>query len=807
MSATDGVAFETLIYTDCTPGQGLQGSAGLQFQARSPGADRAAMSLVQGTDLYEPPANWMRERRALNEYPPSFAHAFDGVYATAAGVYLGREANGGREGNQLTHAIVSADPGSYLLHRPAQLFGAPFWSTEPAATTECEPLRHPWEPGPFDIEAAQTMVADRADGADLLGKLLTSLLSLDRSDSRRVLFIGEDPAEVLRWISAATLLLPQRQALGIGFKVFTTNPAYATQPVIAVHPGWDSTAVTVDDDGGYAVFDLATNRVSKITPDERAQRWVRLLLDEDAYDVLDMVEMAAASGRENPDDAFELAQSMVLRGRALAHEGARIAVSWLKTTPPTLLTPSRDVLVGKLLHDVRQWSEDILVDLDEVARTGQIDPERMPDVRIALITAELDRAARHGTASKIALDELPPSVWTARHSRACEVRVVEELQECESADAFDSVLRVAQRFRLTVDFAAAPEALANFVRHWADHPEMNYDTAAWGSAERPLRRALNAELTGRVLLGHADEVGDAWCQYLTARVPLPDAPLDAALLAAQMARSDPGRRADIIETALSHSLALAPEECERSVTRTTEALWRRDAPSAAEYRLVAEIMPTGFPLDPGLFRPLVTAMTAGSARLAHEDLALLRDLYEKALIPRTAAVKRLLRNDEDLAAICRRLPGADVPQLAEFPRVVSTTTMPVRHVWSREIAEAMLRVKHPHASDLLLKQLPIDYHRAYLRDLFDRLRRPTDVVLVAVAYQLTGADFLRPEDRDACLSLVQHWIRKANDKRRKQATGLVEETVSRKRQHEWAALLDDREGHSWSRWRRGKTEG
>ncbi|MGB8202059.1 MAG: hypothetical protein WCF33_20620, partial [Pseudonocardiaceae bacterium] len=103
--------FGSLYYTDCRPGQGLQGGAGFQFQAASPGLAPEAMPIVQRTGLYEPPVRWMRERRPVAEYPPSLAHTAEGeLFVTAAGRYLGQEANGTREGNQFTHAVVTRDP-------------------------------------------------------------------------------------------------------------------------------------------------------------------------------------------------------------------------------------------------------------------------------------------------------------------------------------------------------------------------------------------------------------------------------------------------------------------------------------------------------------------------------------------------------------------------------------------------------------------------------------------------------------------------------------------------------------------------
>ena len=178
--------FDTLIYTDCLPGQGLRGDPGFQFQAKSAGIGASEMDLVQRALLYDPPTAWINERRPVDEYPPSLAHVWDEsrrVLATAQGVYLGQEANGTREGNQLTHAIVTADPSSYGFVRPAQLLHAPFWTTEPARSTECPPLTDGWQPGPSEPEAIRDFVAAQQDGRSLLVTLLSALRGLDRAAS------------------------------------------------------------------------------------------------------------------------------------------------------------------------------------------------------------------------------------------------------------------------------------------------------------------------------------------------------------------------------------------------------------------------------------------------------------------------------------------------------------------------------------------------------------------------------------------------------------------------------------------------
>jgi len=212
--------FGSLYYTDCLPDQGLQGGAGFQFQAATPGPASEAMHIVQRSALYEPPASWMRERRPVSAYPRSLAHtAEDGLLATAAGRYLGQEANGTREGNQFTHAIVTREPGDYGMVRPAQLWGADLWVGEPAASTTLPELPSDPQPGPLDIETVRDRVRATDDCAGVLVTLVSALQYLgDPARRRTVVLVSADPERAACWLAAATLLLPSRQALKVSFK-------------------------------------------------------------------------------------------------------------------------------------------------------------------------------------------------------------------------------------------------------------------------------------------------------------------------------------------------------------------------------------------------------------------------------------------------------------------------------------------------------------------------------------------------------------------------------------------------------------
>ncbi|MDQ1292766.1 MAG: hypothetical protein QG608_646, partial [Actinomycetota bacterium] len=332
-----GPGFETLLYTDCRVGQGLSGAAGLQFQARSSSDAWEAAPVVQRSLLYEAPSSWMLARRPVEDYPSSFAHVCDGSWATGKGQYLGREASGSREGNQVTHAVVTRDPESYGLVRPAQLFGADWWIPEPVEGTVCPPVGFPraLEPGlgDFDLERLRDFVVDQPGGGDFLAALHTALLGAVDPGGPRVLFVAQDTGTVLRWLAAGTVLLPQRVALGVSFKAFTTDPVRCGHLVVAVHPEWGADA-TPPADQGFSLFDLRTGECPPAEVERTSWEWVEAFLSEDPYDVRDAVEVAGASGL--PRDAAAGLGRAVQWGVAPCAAVETQVVEWLCRADPAL---------------------------------------------------------------------------------------------------------------------------------------------------------------------------------------------------------------------------------------------------------------------------------------------------------------------------------------------------------------------------------------------------------------------------------------------------------------------------------------
>jgi hypothetical protein len=777
--------FDTLVYTDCRPGEGLRGTAGLQFQASSPGVTREAMAVVQRSLLYEPPPRWMLEGRPPGEYPVSFAHIWDGHLATARGCYRGKEANGTREGNHLTHAVLTDDAQSYGLVRPAQLFPAPFWRDAPAPTTESPAVEPGWQPGPWDAEHLQGFVAGQPDGAERLVALVSALQRLVDPTGRRVLFVAEDSADVLQWIAAATLLVPQRQALGIGFKVFTTNPAYAAQQVLAVHPDWDSSRATVEHDLGYIVFDLVRGVGTDVPETTTARAWVELFLTDDAFDVVDAVEVADACG-EGPPEALEVALVAGLH-RLPAAEAAHRVVAWLEHGPTAVVDAYVETVVDVLLGGGPSRSgagptADVLHALDRVMCSGRC-VARAAAVRTALIPAAVHDARGGGAAVTGPLPPVPPEAgWGEAEERAATADVVEALRGAAPAE-FDAVLRTARLLGVPVVVADLDGMADDFVAGWVDDPERTHDLSRWPCGEQVtdlLRDTL------RVRVGADDGAGQDigrlwWARLLDTVADLAD-PLDAALVAGAMAAGDPPIRSVLVEQFGS-----------------AEALWRHTSPRNVELR---SLLRSGAPWDPALLVDVLERVRHDPA-LAPDDLDLCHELQQRRLVSTDAAVLDLLAADTALRTFCTDLVAGEPRVLSRVRKTVEETPERLLVARSDDVVTAMLTMVDPTRVQAMLAVLPAAVASSYAHRLAERVAAQRQSAPVAVAFYLICVKDQREEVSAPLDEAMRAWRSTVPPEQVTATTAKVDATLVPEAAALWSGWLAEEpmpaRGRRWSR--------
>ncbi|MEV0895643.1 GTPase-associated protein 1-related protein [Actinoplanes sp. NPDC049802] len=770
--------FETLVYTDCRPGEGLTGGAGLQFQARSSDAAAPAQTLVKDRLLYEPPARWMADRRPAGEYPPSFGHlSASGYLATASGVYLGREANGVREGNQLTHAIVATGPEAYRGLRPAQLYGASFWTTTPAPGSRSAPVTVSPEDVPYTPARARKFVLSRRNGAAMLFALVSAL---ERAGSDgRVLFLGDDVGDIVEWLVAGTLLVPRSRALELGFKVYSNDPARSPAPVVAVHPDFAGPATHVDNQLGYLVFDLTTHRHSPVGVSDSAERWVRLFLDGDPRDAVDALDVAGESGIDDDAAAAALGRAAILHAEPPA-EHAETIVGWLRRGPRRLRDAYGADLTDLFAEMPERWSRDVLRLLDEVGSDGLL-PGKAAEVRIALLLKDIEEAVTGGPVTSEPPAPLPAGEWGPDRDDQALALLLEALQAPgRSGHAIEALLRVAHRYRAAVHPAHLGEASAELARHLSRDPRL-LRPAEWphGAETEDL---VIAALRARAARGGPEPalIGDMWGPWLLRhRSKLPRELRAAALGAAVRAGDD---RTGLLRDELSTVL----DDPDRYARRVTD-LFSQTTPYPDEIRLIAENAPPGTPPIDRVFRA-VTEPVAGPGPATARQLRLCHDLRRRGLIAPNRALETTLAADETLTGALDRLPGAPGDRVSGLLTDIAESPPKLVRARSDRIRAALLDLPVFRSGDRVFDRHP-ELLDPYLNDLADTLRTSTRAALAVMAFQLEGNRLRDDKNRKAALGkAVDHWLTWAPDRHVAEAGRQVADVLGRK----WTEAWDNR---------------
>jgi hypothetical protein len=527
-------AFERLLYTDCRPGTGRGSGGGFQVQAQSPGVDSVQSALAVGWLLYEVQNAWIVQRRPVEDFPLGLAHAREDGYGTSQSRYLGKEATGGRQGNHLADCLLTRDPALYDTIRPAQLWRSSLWRAEPWDTVDCPPYEGTPEPGPLTLDA----VTDWLRGRPERGPVLTRLLSvLENPDGPRVVIVTGDADEAMTWIAAATLLLPERRALDVSFKVFSASPLRAQQRVVAA-PADLNPQLGPGRAGGLFVLDTATCTADEAENSERAAFLVgKLTGDDDPYDVVDAVELAEELGggtRPADTDALRTAWALTRPDDPLPEP--QILFRWLTGATPEQRREHGPAVAAMLLDTAP--AAGVLRWLDTAAGSGELDLDPAT-VRIMLLDAELAEVLGGQAAPPEVLRPTPIGDQAERDAESKLSSAILLSSEGKlDAKQIDLVLRLTHRHDISLELSPPLQRqLHKFAVIWTDHP------AAWN----PRGWALSDEILDLTYGELREQVAErgpqamietlrGFCPYFGDRIEEPDNPLYCHLQAAAIAR-------------------------------------------------------------------------------------------------------------------------------------------------------------------------------------------------------------------------------------------------------------------------------
>lgn len=696
--------FGSLYYTDCRPGQGILGVAGFQFQAATPGTAPGAMALVQRAVLYEPPAGWMRDRRAVEDYPRSLAHtAADDLFVTAAGRYLGKEANGPREGNQFTHAVVTGDAGAYGLVRPAQLWDADWWARGPAPGTELAAMPDGPQPGPLDPETVRDRVG--AGGQDLLTALLSAIEH--RADPRRrrmVVLVATDPGEAACWIAAATLLLPGPQALRTSFKIFTVDAQHGGHDIVGLHPDWAGRWADMSPGSGVSVFDLDRGLHSTVEPTPAAVFWVPRFLNSDRYDVYDVIDAVELSGqfaRSRPDasniaeptDADRLAAAVVAGNESLRTSAETDAMAaWLLDAPAEAVDiAGEDVLAAVL---AARPPAEVLRTLAEatgwrgwVRQTASIRRSLLPiEVREALGTTECVAGLRavSGRRALRSVDRPDEDVETGR-------AVVEDALRTAGPHQVPALLAVARRHGLHPVTNNVRDVMYGFAAWWLVQTAPALALGRWPAPPEAIdwvRDVLRGWLRTQPAAA-VDAIGQRWWRPLRADATDPRDPLDATVLRAAYHGSPDDERGQVLHEVQQLAWTCLPRS-PGAADLAWDVLFGSRVPTTAE----TELFLTGWL---GLDRPIsahvlsnVVAVLEREPGPSEVGLRLLGTLKERRF-PLPARLADAAERDDEVRRVVRALLAKPAPRGgAELAVALDAADLTMLETQARDLVDALL---------------------------------------------------------------------------------------------------------------------
>ena len=699
--------FGRLLYTDCAPGTGRSGGGGFQVQAQSPEVDSKGLALATSWLLYEVQNAWITEQRPASEFPPGFAHVAASGYGTGQSRYVGKEVMGGRQGNHLADCLVTGDPELYGTIRPAQLYGAPFWRADPWPTTDCPDFDGDLEPGPLlTLDELTSWARARPERGPVLAGLLSVL---EDPDGPRVMIVSADADEAMRWLATATLLLPQRRALDVTFKVFSANPLRAQQRMVAAPPDLNP-RLRPGLVPGLFILDAAACQADETPVSERAAFLAGQLAGDteaDPYDLLDALELAdELSGGSWPTGTAALHAAWALTRPDEPLHAPDAVQAWLRDAETDQLREHGPALVEMMLAPAPP-SADMLRWLDGAIAAGQLDFDQ-ETARTQLLAAELaDALAGKPAPAQV----LPPVPLSDKAERDAESQLTSALllgdPDRIDADQFDRVLRLAFRHRVGLQPAPLQERLHGFAVAWIDDPHYTWEPQGRALADSVLDEAydvLHARFTEplspklaqtlarfRGLFDDRDDLADPlYCH------------LQAAVIAGLKGQQDRLAQLSVSLGKIARLPANSPEAAEAArVFQQALLEWHADDTDVA-LTILAQL-PSH--IDPRIGKRANSFLASAQAKPDGELLDMLVGLHTNGWRPPSDKLAQLLDGELRVRHFLAAAAGADIVGRTKAMRaaeLISEADPAVVELRARAVLDAFLSTRNPYLAGLVL---------------------------------------------------------------------------------------------------------
>ncbi|MEU1403638.1 GTPase-associated protein 1-related protein [Streptomyces sp. NPDC005728] len=330
------MSLSQLHYTSAPPGPD---GSGFRFTAVSPGVPPTLLREAEQLIGYDPPRDLPArpDTEQLKSFPKafSFSDLSDGGRLLSRSVYTGADYSG-RWGNFHAHALhlpsgVRLPDGAL----PITAWESPRWADTTPPDGRPEPVDR-FEPS--GLLRTDTLVAFARSRADRLAAFFADLRALaEETDTRQIVLVEQDSADVAQWIALACAVLPRERAHRLTFTTYTRRPQQARQQIVGALPSSEP----VGHDHRFRVHDCTGRAGAEPVGDAWAEVCARVW----------------AAGRpelfrDSSGDLGPLAVAALVHGIGLRGDGRAAAARWVADHASTLPEQTLAALVGALTGEV-----------------------------------------------------------------------------------------------------------------------------------------------------------------------------------------------------------------------------------------------------------------------------------------------------------------------------------------------------------------------------------------------------------------------------------------------------------------------
>lgn len=499
--------FDVAVYTDVRAEEALDGIAGFNFMAASPGVTGADQKFVTQRMLHVVKSSWHVDHKDELAHPPSCIYRkSDGRYFLSRGRSIGQTVTAPRPGNQLTQTIMTSEPEDFVPYRPAQLYAASQWNlSRGTAGKQLSPWPTPLEiDGAFEPDSLKEALVDRSPFGDaFLPCFLTMVEQAVGDPGKKLVIVHTELDVVMRHIALASLFLDINRALATSFVAFADQPLAAVADIVGATPDFGDTPKAHAGGSAFNVVDLLAAEMSPVDVSPSAARQAEWFMG-DPLDALVAIDLARRwESALGADVATDAAGIVSFTDHAVATPQDRTAA--LRAVCGLVanglgddLAMYTDELLDAVVTSPPASDADVALAADAVGASHGAELDEvgagilLPTLEV--LAARPDLLAPWSTAVRRWQPGAAPLLWASQESLGHALQAQAQIVNCAPTEHLVDILVAGKITNLLPDDIVVAPALDRLADYWCQHPEL-----AARKHDLPYQASLGSRLTARLV--------------------------------------------------------------------------------------------------------------------------------------------------------------------------------------------------------------------------------------------------------------------------------------------------------------------